>query len=71
MTNKQLSVTRRQNRLVRQQLQSHCAALKNWLASAVEQGDIVKAKDLVEELREYEAMYHIFVPDELWEKVTN
>lgn len=40
-----------QARAVHAQLSEHCAALKNWIASAVETDDIERAKGLVKELR--------------------
>ena len=63
---KTVQISREQNRMVRQQIESHTAALKNWIASAVEQQDLQRATTLVGELRAYEAMYHIFVPDDMF-----
>ena len=31
-----MNVTREQNKMVRKQIESHCFAVKNWIASAVE-----------------------------------
>lgn len=36
---------------------SHCKALHNWLASAVEAGNMDKAKLLLRELRAHEKLY--------------
>ena len=62
-----MNVTREQNKMVRKQIEGHCFALKNWIASAVEVGDFDRAKQLTKELRDHEAMFHIFVPDCMWE----
>lgn len=40
-----------QARAVHEQLSSHMAAQKNWIASAVETGDLPRAQVLVKELR--------------------
>ncbi len=42
---------------------SHCQSLKNWTASRVEAGDLEGAKKLVEELREYQALFAAFNMD--------
>lgn len=47
-------------RLVHQVVDSHMQALKNWMASAVEAGDLERAQKLIAELREYEALYAAF-----------
>jgi len=60
-----IKITREQNKLVRGLIESHCAAHKNWIATAVEAGKHNYAEELVKELRVYEAMYHIFVPDDM------
>lgn len=39
---------------------SHIAALKNYIASAVEDGKLERAKRHVAELREYEALFAAF-----------
>jgi hypothetical protein len=39
------------------QVKSHCIALNNWIATAVESDDIGRAKELIKELREYQALY--------------
>lgn len=65
-----VKLTREQNAIVRKLIESECSAYKNWIVSAVEasihsNGKIEYARQLVKELREREAMYHIFVPDGL------
>jgi|KBSSwiStaDraftv2_1062776.scaffolds.fasta_scaffold3057117_1 hypothetical protein len=39
------------------QVKSHCSALKNWIATAVENDDIGRARELIKELREYQSLY--------------
>ena len=46
--------------LVHKLVDEHCQALKNWIASAVEQGELVRAGNLVRELREYQELYAAF-----------
>jgi hypothetical protein len=46
--------------LVPQVVDSHMQALKNWTASAVENGNLERAQRLVKELREYERLYAAF-----------
>lgn len=58
-----IEITKKQNTLVRALIVDHCGAYKNWIASAVESGDLPRASELVKTLREYEAMYHVFVPE--------
>lgn len=60
-----VEITREQNLLVRDMVKDRCAAYKNWIASAVEGGKQEYAQALVKELRAYEAMYHVFKPDEI------
>lgn len=36
---------------------SHCEALKNWMASAVEAGDLPRAQSLAKELRQHQAIF--------------
>lgn len=61
-----IHITKDQNKKVRSLLESHCAALKNWMASAVESDDLPRAKGLLADLRAHEKMYHIFVPDDMF-----
>jgi hypothetical protein len=65
---KQVTITREQNKMVRAQLDSHTAALKNWIISAFDAGDMERAKRLSAELKQYQEMFHIFVPDDMWER---
>lgn len=39
------------------QVRDHCEALKNWIASAVEQMDTAKAVNLVRELRDHQRLF--------------
>lgn len=64
------AMTRSQNKMVRAMLDSTMSAYKNWIASAVESGDVHRAKQLVQELRDHEALCHIFVPDDMWSYYT-
>lgn len=50
-------LTEREAALAFAQVASHTQALKNWMAAAVERGDFDKARELVIELREHEALY--------------
>jgi hypothetical protein len=50
-------LTQREAELAFAQIASHSQALKNWMASAVERGDFDKARELVIQLREHEALY--------------
>ncbi len=47
----------REAELAFKQVASHMQALKNWIASAVEEEQFPKAKRLVVELREYQALF--------------
>lgn len=46
--------------LIHQVVDSHTQTLKNWIASAVESGDIERANHLVAELREYQTLFAAF-----------
>lgn len=52
-----------QARNVHKVISSHCQALKNWTASAVEDGKLEYAQKLVKELREYQALFAAFNMD--------
>lgn len=52
-----------QARNVHKVVSSHMQALKNWTAGRVESGDLEGAQKLVEELREYEALFAAFNMD--------
>ena len=67
MANVTIEITRKQNAMVRKQIEGHCKALKNWIASAVENNDFDRAKAMTIELRDHEDMYHLFVPDSMWQ----
>lgn len=65
MTNEKLAtyrLNRDQSAKVHQQISSHCEALKNWMASAVEAGEQDRAKELVRELRQYQDLFAMFNP---------
>lgn len=44
-------------RLAFAQVAHHCASLKNWIASAVERGDLPAAQKMVAELRTHQQLY--------------
>jgi hypothetical protein len=56
-TNRKYELTEAQATLVHTVVSSHCQALKNWMASAVEEGDTDRARRLVKELRQYEELF--------------
>lgn len=60
-------LSREQNKLVRRMLDNEMASYKNWIVGAVEAGDFDRAKTLVKELREHQAMCHLFIPDDMWD----
>lgn len=62
-----IEITRVQNRLVRRLIESEIAAYKNWIRSAVERRDFAYAEQLSKELKLYEAMCHVFIPDDMWD----
>lgn len=49
-----------QAELVHRVVDSHTQALKNWIVSAVESDQPGRAKNLVAELRQYQALYAAF-----------
>jgi len=57
MTERKYKLTTEEARKVHRLVNSHCNALHNWIASAIERGDIGSARDMVEELREFEKLY--------------
>ena len=64
---KPIEVTKVQNRLVRQLIDSEIAAYKNWIRRAVEQKEFARAEQLSKELQLYEQMRHVFIPDDMWD----
>lgn len=58
-----IKITRDQNKKIRELIESHCTAYKNWIVSAVEGSQWDYAAKLARELREYQAMFQIIVPD--------
>jgi hypothetical protein len=66
--NATITITREQNALIRRQLESHANTLKNHIASAVEDDDFQRAKRLTGDLREVQALWHVIVPDDCWER---
>lgn len=60
-----VNISREQNKMVRELVRGSCSAHKNWIASAVESGNIEYANKLVKDLRAYEELLHAFIPDEL------
>ena len=43
-------------KMVRAQATSHISALHNWIATAIEAGEVDRAKAMVAELREYQSL---------------
>lgn len=60
MNNFQFTMSDAQANNVHKLVASHCSALKNWIASAVESGDTERAKRMVDELRQHEALFAAF-----------
>ena len=52
-----LTISQHQLSNVHKVVDSHIKALKNWIASRVESGDLEGAQKLTAELREYEALF--------------
>ncbi len=52
-----MKLTENEIKMCFQQVDSHCKALKNWIATAVESDEVDQAKKLVKELREYQVLY--------------
>lgn len=52
-----LTISQHQLSNVHKVVDSHIKALKNWIASRVESGDLEGAQKLTVELREYEALF--------------
>lgn len=52
-----ITISERQLNNVHKVVDSHIKALKNWIASRVESGDLEDAQKLTVELREYEAIF--------------
>jgi hypothetical protein len=61
-----INISREQNKMMRELVSSRCSTLQNWIASAVEVGEMQQAVSLVKELRNYEAMFHVFIPDAMF-----
>lgn len=61
----EVRITREQNKMVRNLVKDQCAAYKNWIVTQYEAGNMERVTQLIKELRAYEAMYHIFIPDEM------
>jgi len=55
-----LSLTKQQVQDVRQQIEGHIFALKNWIATQVEAKNFDKAQELVAELRRHEDLLRTF-----------
>lgn len=63
MTDHTFIMSEKQAKLVHQVVASHMAALKNWIVSAVERGDLAKAQILAQELREFGNLFAAFNMD--------
>ena len=53
-------MTESQAELIHNMARDRMAAYKNWIASAVESGDLARAQTLVGELRDHEAIFASF-----------
>lgn len=53
-------MSEKQARNVHEMAKGHCGSLKNWIVSAVESGDLPRAKTLAAELREFQALFAAF-----------
>ncbi len=72
------TINRAQNKMIRAMLDSHMAALKNHIASAVEcgsneygqsnQSGYDYATGLVADLRAHQELCRVFPPDDMWER---
>lgn len=72
------NISRKESAMIRKLLDDHCAALKNHIVSMVEAGDdeygksgmtgITYARETAAQLREYQALFLTFPPDERWEE---
>ena len=51
------TIPEQQVRNIHKVVESRCYALKNWIASKVEAGDLTGAQELVSELREFQALF--------------
>ena len=60
MTRHNFNMTENQAMMIHNLVASHCKALKNWIATAVERNENDRAKDMVTELREHEALFAAF-----------
>lgn len=56
-------VAEHQARNVHRVVDSHIKALKNWIVSRIEDDDLDGAKEMIKELREYEALFSSFNVD--------
>lgn len=73
-----IQLTREQNDMARKMLDSHMAAIKNHIVSAIECGDdeygktgltgITYAKELVANLRAHQELCHKFVPADMFDR---
>lgn len=60
MTKHTFTMTEDQATRVFALVESHTHALKNWIASRVEDGDFDRAKELVRELRQHQDLFRAF-----------
>lgn len=63
---KTLKITGPTNNLIRKLLDDRAASYKNWIVSAVEQENFEYAKQLTAELAEVTALFHTFVPSDMF-----
>lgn len=57
------TMSEEQARAIHKLVASHNSALKNWTATAVENGDLARAQELVKELRAHQALFAAFNMD--------
>ena len=61
ITGKNVAISREDNKLVRKLLDAEASAYKNHIVSAIE-------RELVKELKDVQALFHVFVPDSQWDR---
>ena len=60
MTNHTFTMSEEQAERVHKLVRDQIASLHNWTASAIEQGKMDRAKELVEEIRSHQALFAAF-----------
>lgn len=60
MTDHTFTMTEAKAELVHAVVSDRCQSIKNWMAGAVESGDLEYAQRLVKQLRDYETLFAAF-----------